>query len=499
MALKELTKNTFILSLPKVISFFLKLVRAKLNAIYLGTVGVGIVNQLNEVTGNLGRFSTLSMNVGAKKLIIEYNKNDNKRAEIPKVNGLFGLASLILVAIFFITGLFFLEELSNYFLSNQPKGLFLAAFLVFPLITLRTVPQTTLTALMEFKTLAKTEVAVTVTSFLVYIPLIIFFGIQGAVANIVITNILFFAGFSYFTFYKLAKKRGHRLISFKNLRIDKSSIKEFVTISSVNTLLGIYATFCELSIRGILASNLGMDKIGIYAPIIAWSGFFSSFFVPALVQYIFPKYGSCETNEELISVANDGFRMVSFVILPFVLIMIAFNDLLIPIFYSKDFSGASLYLPVHFIGIFFWTWMRVLKQIMIPTGRIKQLVPFAFAESSLYLLVVFIFVDNIGLWSWTLRFSLIPLLLFAAYFIYLSKAIKFRIFTRNAFLMLYGLTASGLVYYITMNFVEKYLFRGAIVVSLIFILYFFMRKSEKELLFQYVNRYIENIKRKLRR
>jgi O-antigen/teichoic acid export membrane protein len=311
----------------------------------------------------------------------------------------------------------------------------------------------------------------------------------------VINNILFLGTFSYITFYKTARKRGQNLIYFKNLKINKSSLKEFATISSASSILGLYGVFCHLSVRGILASNLGMEKIGIYVPIIAWSGFFSTFFVPALIQYIFPKYGKCATNNEIKTVANDGLRLVSFIILPFVLIIISFSDLLIPLFYSKDFLEATVFLPLHFIGIFFWTWMRVLKQIMIPTGKTKQLVPFAIAESSLYLLVVYLFVDKIGLWSWTLRYSLVPFLLFFSYIIYHIQTINFNIFRKNIFLMLYGLTASSLVYYIVLNIKGLYFMRGIIVLVLILVLYLFMQKREREIAFQYKNQYKNKIKR----
>lgn len=489
MALKELTKSTFILALPKVISFFIKLARAKLNAVFLGTEGVGIVNQLITVSTKIGAFSTLSLNVGAKKIIVEYNKDGEKRKEIKSINGIFTIATTGLVLIFFITGLFYIDELSNYFLGNQPTSLFLAAFLIFPLIALRAVPTTTLIALMQFKTISRIEIIITIISFLLYIPLIIMFAVEGAVANIVIANILFFAAYTYITFNKVAKKQNLQLISLKNLKINKSTIKELATISTASSLLGLYAMFCELTIRGILATNLGMDKIGIYAPIIVWSGFFSSFFLPALFQYIFPKYGSCKTNKELTNVANDAFRMLSFIIVPFVLIIIAYNDILIPIFYSKEFLGASLYLPVHFIGIFFWTWMRVLKQMLIPTGRIKHMIPFVIIENSLFLAVVFIFVNKIGLWAWTLRFSIIPLILFIAYIIYLAKQIDFKIYKINIILMIYGIISSGFLYYFILKYESLFFIRGIITLTFIALLLLFIRNKEKKILIKTIKKY----------
>ena len=85
LGLKELSKNTFILVLPKIVTFFLKLVRSKLSAIYLGAVGVGVVNQVTIIGNKLSGLASMSLNVGAKKLIIQFNKDEENRRQMERV------------------------------------------------------------------------------------------------------------------------------------------------------------------------------------------------------------------------------------------------------------------------------------------------------------------------------------------------------------------------------------------------------------------------------
>jgi len=59
MELKKLVKNTSYLVSTKVAQFFAGIVRSKINAVLLGTVGVGIVNQLTFLGSKMGQFTMI--------------------------------------------------------------------------------------------------------------------------------------------------------------------------------------------------------------------------------------------------------------------------------------------------------------------------------------------------------------------------------------------------------------------------------------------------------
>jgi O-antigen/teichoic acid export membrane protein len=266
--------------------------------------------------------------------------------------------------------------------------------------------------------------------------------------------------------------------------LKREYITEIACIGGISTITTVITILTDLLVRVIIVDKMGVDKIGIYIPIIAWSSFFSSFFLPGLFQYLFPRFGECKTNGEISKVVNDVFRLTTFVIFPATIIIISLRDILIPLFYSKDFMEAALYLPLHFIGIFFWTWLRAFRQIYIPTGRIKKLLPFALGEQFACLVVVYFLIDEIGLWSWTLRFSLVPFIFLIFYWIYFIYEINFKAKKSNLILMAYTVATSFLVYYISASTKIGYIF----IIPILSITLLFLSKKEKEFIFNYLKR-----------
>ena len=73
MELKILAKNTLILASPKVFKFFIGIIRSKLIAVFLGTMGVGIINQLQTIIRQFSAFTISSLPDGLVKLVAKEN------------------------------------------------------------------------------------------------------------------------------------------------------------------------------------------------------------------------------------------------------------------------------------------------------------------------------------------------------------------------------------------------------------------------------------------
>ena len=61
MEFKTLLKNTSFLAGTRMVQFLTGLVRTKLIAVFLGTIGTGLVAQLTFVTQKMSQFTLLSM------------------------------------------------------------------------------------------------------------------------------------------------------------------------------------------------------------------------------------------------------------------------------------------------------------------------------------------------------------------------------------------------------------------------------------------------------
>ena len=492
MELKKLTKSSMILAFPKIVNFFIKLLRGKLSAILIGTTGVGIVSQLNVIFSKLTNLSTLAMTIGNTKLIAE-KKSDQKIDEIPSIIKTLVVLILPLTIIIYIAGFLFSDRITNLILGeNELNRYFIIVFIAFPFLIFASVLRSILMGFKKIKYLSLNELLKIIISLIFFIPLIFFFKVDGVIINFALTIIIGFILLCYYTIKKTLNDVGISIKSIIKSKYSKNYAKELLTIGGIGITLGYYDIFSELFMRGILVNNVGISKIGIYAPIIAWSGLFTGFIYPAISQYIFPRLSETKNDQEVVYIINDLIRFLTFTILPFVLLGISFRSIIIPLFYSKDFIGAAIYLPLHFFGVLWFAWWYALMQIFTPTGRIKKWVPFGIILTTLTNALIFFGVPKFGLWAWAGKFSIIPIIAVISLFIYFKKEITFKLKKQNKIIIIYALISSLLITIVPLPKLVLY-FTGPLLVAGI---YFFIKENEKKYVYATVKKYINKHKTK---
>ncbi|ELV8614381.1 oligosaccharide flippase family protein, partial [Vibrio vulnificus] len=75
-------KSTSLLALTRLIEFVVGLVRVKINAIFLGAKGVGIVEQVAFFAQQMAIFTTFSMSEGFVKQVAENSKDSDEYISI---------------------------------------------------------------------------------------------------------------------------------------------------------------------------------------------------------------------------------------------------------------------------------------------------------------------------------------------------------------------------------------------------------------------------------
>lgn len=489
MELKNLAKNTTILAFPKIINFLLKLIRAKLNAILIGTMGVGIVSQLQVVFNKLSQMSLLAMNIGCTKLIAEKN-TEEKKEEIASIIKTIFILVLPLTVIIYLSGFLFSKQITKLILGeNDLNKYFLIIFMVFPFLTIASVLKSVLTGFKKIKYIAISELLLVLITFVTFVPLIYYFHISGAVVNYAISIITTFILAYIYTLQKTLKSIGVSVNDIVKSKYSKIYAKELLIIGGIGMTLGYYDIFYEITSRSILVNQLGISKIGLYSPIIAWGGLFTGLIFPSISQYIFPRLSETKSDEEIALIINDILRFVTFVVLPFILLGISYRDIALRIFYSSEFLEAAKYLPFHFFGILWVAWWYALMQIFTPTGRVKKYVPFGVSFTTINFIIIYLFVPVYGLWAWVATFSIIPVIAVITLFIYFKKEIGLSINNENKKIIIYGVLSSLLIILIPVP--QKYLyFIGPLLVGG---MCFFIKENEKEYIYAIVVKYLNKI------
>lgn len=476
MELKKIFKNTSYLASTQIVVFITGIVRSKLSALILGTYGVGVFSQLQNLISQVSNFTLLGTNEGAIKLIAQNKDLDDAKLLLASIIKTYSLIVSALMVVVCILGLVFASDLTRFYLgSTKLTRFFIIGFVAFPFVILNSIYYGILNGFKEIKYISRAMIAQNLIAFMTFIPLIFFFKLDGAIFYIPLGFVL-----TFLINYLVAQRRvlsriGIRSLDILKAKMQKRFMGELFVFVGVGTLIVFSNVIVELFSRSVIANKLGVEKIGIYAPITAWAGLVFSFIAPSLNTYLFPRFSELKNDREIIAVLNDTLRLISFVMLPINVVAILSRYLIIPLFYSSAFIEAAEYLPYHFIGVLFLMWMYALTYVLAPTGRIKTqgVLTSLFGFTKLGLL--YFFVNKIGMWAWVLQFSVAPFLFWWVYYFYLKIEIGLKIETANLFLMNYTVALSGISIVLPYKNPLTYL---AFVV-LLSLVWFMLRTNEK--------------------
>lgn len=425
MKKRELASALVITASPKILSLVTKFIRAKLSAIILGPTGVGVIDQIQSVANKIKSLVGLSISVGAKKLILENIRKKDTEAIGSSIR-VYGGVILFLTLLTLGVILFNRRGAESFFFGDSGSSYFYFVLILFPLLLINGIPRTVLTSFLKYKFLARVEMIILIVSLILFVPAVIYYELRGAIAVVLINAILFLVFLSIGSF-KTLKEVG---LSFKDIFIFRRGriklVKELFAITGILSILSLLEVVLELWIRGRMINELGLKEIGLYAPIIAWSGLIGSLFMPLLSQYIFPKIGMHRKDSEyLSSLINQATRLVVLILFPLLLVLSSFSVWLIEFMYNSEFISSSKYMTANFMGLLFFTLMSIQKQFYIPTGRIYWQVPLLLLEFTAYFMIIQLFIVDYGLWAITAKYAVVPIGIFFIQAILFK--IKFRI------------------------------------------------------------------------
>jgi PST family polysaccharide transporter len=477
--IKTIAKNTLILALPKVVRFFIGIVNAKLVAVYLGPVGSGITSQLQNIVMNISVFANGGLVDGMVKQICNANADNANTDEIKKILKTFAVTIGFTTILAFILGLIFSVQLTQYVFGNQKYyTYFIIGFLGLPICIISSSSFAILKAYKKVKSLMYAEIAVIIINFVFFFALLFFFKLTGAVIHITLTYLITFLVYRYYANKDILKHLGINFISITKTEFSKKHFRELLTFFSIAIVVGFTTVLTDVSTRSIVATHLGIDKIGIYSPIVSWAGLFTSLILPSLGIYLFPRLSEAKSSIEITGVINDVFRIMTFILTLFVFVAIPLRSYLIPLFYSKEYADASIYLPFHFVGLFLFVWNYIFMLSFTPTGRIKNYFPLVILQNILDFAIVYYLVPKIGLWGWLARFTISPFIMSFIYYFYWHHSIKFR-FSKENYLLLFFIFISSIF---VITFRNNFPVCSSIGLIAIILLWFIMKKEERKFL-----------------
>lgn len=478
MELKKIIKSTSYLVSSKIVQFVLGVVKAKFGAVLLGTTGMGIYSQVNYLSQMISQITLLSMNDGLVKQIAQNKEHPGFKDVLKGLVRSYSTLVFVTVLLSFAICIFFARPLTIFFLGDYNYlTYYLLGVTCVPILIINSISFALLKSYKATKEISRANIFSAILSLCSFIPLVYFFSITGAVVAVVVNSAIILYINNYQSRKLIFKKLGIRFKEFFSAKTEKKYSKELLYFAMFGASSGLIYIGAESFCRSMVVNMIGVNKLGLYSPIVAWGGLLTGFITPAINVYLFPRFSECKSNKEISGIINDYFYLITFLTIPFIFLAIPFRNILIELFYSKEFLDAGIYLPWHFIGLLFHMWWNIMVMVLTPTGRIKTHGIFITIMSLTNVAIVYFLVGRYGLYGWMFKF-IIPYVLFTfLYFFYLYRIVHLRLTRKVVQLMLYSLAVPLLLILID-SYSVKYFLSFILVGASIF----FLSANEKQFL-----------------
>lgn len=482
MEFRKLIKNTSYLVTTRFAQFIVGIFRSKINALILGAEGVGIVNQFSMLLSQSSSFTTLGMSEAVVKQIAENDKENSSVQLIAASIKTYLITVLIFIFVSTTILFFFRFQITTYiFGSNDYLNFFYLAILSFPLLIVNGVFFAILKGFKGIKHIAIARMATVFSNFLIFLPLIFIYKLNGAVAYLPISYVVTIIWNFYFTNRFYLKPKELNLAIVLKAPVNKRFQKEMLTFSGFGLVISLISMSSVFIGRSIVVTDLGIEKIGIYSPILLFASLFTGFLLPSFNTYLYPRFSEVKSNFEAAGIINDALRLASLCLLPLILLGIPFRSILIETFYSKEFLEASNYLPFHFFGVIFNVWFVIFGQTMTPRGFIKQHSIFKFIYHAINIFLAVILIPIYGMYGYTMKFVIGYLFLFTVNYLFLRFKTEFKISFSNLKLMFF--LCFSAIFLIILDFVFSMDKTGMFVGPILLIAsYFLLNLREKKFL-----------------
>lgn len=352
------------------VNFVTGILKNKIYSVYLGVSGLGIISQVSSTVSLLSYLLPLGLPTGITKLVAQYIVKDKS-----KLNEIIQTAFLILllpVLISSVAVFFFSNELSIFLFDDASFGNYIKVISIFiPFLVLFNITEALIKGLTDISLYVKSTVISIVGSFIIIIPLVIIFGVTGAIFGMMFNFVIF-------VIYSFIKIRSLKLISFdiSTFRLNTLFLKEILRIGFVLLIAGSMHQLTLIYLKRITIESFGIEGNGLFQSVLSISLFYFGFIFTTLSSYTFPKIAGLTIDSDLTHELNNTIRFIMLIMVPLVLVLVVFRVLIILTLYTSEFLLAEPLFYFQFLGDLFKALSWVLGIWLVPRSKLILFVLF---------------------------------------------------------------------------------------------------------------------------
>ncbi|MGR3812133.1 oligosaccharide flippase family protein [Jiulongibacter sp. NS-SX5] len=342
---KSIAKSSGIIALVQVFQLGLGMLRNKIIAYYLGTIGFGIWGMYQTLTEMVSSFSSLGVNQSGVREIAKKSKYSEETAKsifiVRTLVGCFSVISLILIIIWsneISSSLFNTREYKNGIVIVGIAIFFQGFFINNKAI---------LNGIRDIRGLAFSQIITAVIASVLVIGLIYYLDEDGIPISFLVISII-----GVVISYVFLRKNGLRRI-IPSMVDFKAESKELIRLGigfSGSAAIAAVATYLT---RTYLVSNYDLSVVGVYQASWTISNLYVGVLLSAMGVDFMPRLSKLIGEKlKMINLVNEQIELGVLIASVGVVFIISFSDIILELLYSSSFREGQVIIKWQILGVF---------------------------------------------------------------------------------------------------------------------------------------------------
>jgi len=350
--MSKLAKAVAWFGASSVIGTVIQVAKGKFGALVLGPEGVGILGQLTNLWSLFSTISGLSFFNGIIQRVASGIRDDDQLVVARQFS-----TSLLFLTLFScvtsLLGAILASPLSHLIFSDngQRAGLVALILLSIPFGVTSQTYRSLLTGHSLVRPVVKAQVAADVLGVLVFIPLLLSYGMWGAVA-----------AFGLLQVFKLALQVrvvalhvGRQFLLPSYRLFDWKEVRRNVTFGANGILMQVMGIGSAIMVVRLIITSSGMEAAGIYSAAWKVSALYFGAIYAAAGGYFLPMLVATKTNIELSERVNETASLYLYLLPPAVIGLVVSGREILTVLFTSEFRTAAvlmaLMLPADLLRI----------------------------------------------------------------------------------------------------------------------------------------------------
>jgi O-antigen/teichoic acid export membrane protein len=378
-----------------VIGTVTQVAKGKLSAVFLGTEGVGVYNQVSLFFSLIITICVLGFPNGITRKVALEHEGENWSAIQSQLSSFFfflGLVSLSVCALVVM----FSSEISELLFDDGGERATLVSLMMLgvPFATQGYVYRALFNGLRSVHVLVKSRIKADVISVGVFAGLIIPFGIQGAILGFVSLHIL------YLSFLLVNVKRvAPELGTPKPSNFHLGDVRNALGFGLHGLAVAIVGGLTTLVVSRWIISNSNLSDAGLFSVAYKVASVYLAGMYAAATGHYYASVAKAQGHESVNNVINGAIRIYMSIIPPIVGVLISAGGLLMIAFFSADFVPAATLLLLLLPADIFRLVSEVVGQALVAKNRLLPSFAIYSAWVLTYLGLAYFLVETHGLWG----------------------------------------------------------------------------------------------------